>query len=80
MRAYHNRIGVDAVDDAPLCSGILDPQLSDSATDTRHRPRCRQSKQIAQLQPTQKEPGFSARFRRPRRGLHLTVEPDDRFI
>jgi hypothetical protein len=59
---------------------ILDPQLVYRRPDTRHRPRRRQRQQIPKLQAPQQKPGLSARLRRPRRRLHFSVQPDQRFV
>jgi hypothetical protein len=56
-----DRIGVDAIDDAPRGAFVDDTQLMTTLADGRHRPRVRQAQCFATLQAAQELSGLDTR-------------------
>ena len=76
----HNRITIDAVNNAPRFRLVLYAQFVARPTDRRHGARMGQRDVFATLQATQKHAGLNTCSRRKRRRLNLAMQPDQRFV
>lgn len=78
--ADHNRVWVHPVHDSPRDGRIHDAELVTTGSDNRHGPGLRHGETMSLLQTSEQESSLQARLPRERRGLHLAVEPDERFV
>src|SRR5581483_8501157 len=76
----HDRVSIDAVDEAPCCSCVVQPQLMAVPAYNRHRPGVRHPEQFTALEPPEQIAGLHAGLRREWRGLDFAPQPDQRLL
>jgi hypothetical protein len=76
----HHSVGVEAIHDPPVPSGITNAQLVTALAHNRHRPRSRQTERLPFLQQTEQITSLDPCRLREGRRFDLSVKPNERFV
>jgi hypothetical protein len=74
----HHGVGVEAIHDSPVSSGVTNPQLMTARPHNGHRPRSRQAKRLPRLQQAEQVAGLDPGRLRKGRRLDLSMKPNER--